>query len=264
MNRYLTRLLAITLFCFGINNLASAAPAPIITSTQIQNDKDHSLGIGYTMSVAKRPFIGVEDQTASLPYFSFARGDFYIEGLDIAYKIQKNHYWATSVIATPRFYEVKASFADNGELNGIEEKHPAYFGGVSTQLSTQFATYTFQLLGDLTESDGFEMVVQAGKSYQVSSQVTLIPSLGLSWQDKKLVSYYYGVQPDEVIAGRPAYDGDRSLNINATLNLIWNINNNFQLLGQLKYEALDAGITDSPIVDEDHVNFVTLGAVYRF
>lgn len=35
------------------------------------------------------------------------------------------------LLATPRFYEVKAAFADDGELNGIDETKPTYLAGLS-------------------------------------------------------------------------------------------------------------------------------------
>lgn len=242
----------------------SAAPAPIITSTQSQNGTSNSFGIGYTKSVAKRPFVGVHDQSASLPYFSYKLKQFYIEGLDIGYKLHDSKTFTTSLLTSPRFYEVKSSFARGGELTGIDETTPSYFGGISTQLQTTIATYTLQILRDLVESEGNEYVIQASKTFRPRKGLSLTPSIGLTYQDKNLVSYFYGVQSNEVIAGRPQYDGNSSLNYNATMNASWYFTKHIELLAQFKYEVLGDGIADSPIVDEEAVSFITLGAVYRF
>ena len=86
----------------------------------------------------------------------------------------------------------------------------------------------------------------------------------MTYQDDKLVDHYYGVQTNEVIAGRPLYVGQGSLNYNVTLNANWNVTKNIELLGQVKYEVLGDGITDSPIVDEDATYNFTVGVVYRF
>ncbi len=57
-----------------------AAPAPIITSTINQPEFDSdSFGIGITASVAKRPFVGVDDQSTTLPYFSLNFGNLKVE-----------------------------------------------------------------------------------------------------------------------------------------------------------------------------------------
>lgn len=249
---------------FVYTSSAMAAPAPIITSTQDSGSEDNRFGIGFTQSVTKRPFIGVDDQTASLPYFSYRNKQFYVEGLDIGYKFYNSRHITASLFTTPRFYEVRSSFAKDGELNGINETKPSYFAGASIQFHTTIATITFQALRDLVESDGTELVIQASKAFKTSKSLTLTPSIGLTYQNTSLVAYYYGVQPNEVAAGRPQYDGDTSTNYNVTLNASWDVTKHLQLLAQLKYETLGEGITDSPIVDEDNVNFITLGFVYRF
>lgn len=244
---------------------AYAAPAPIITSTLDKTDKeDHAFAIGFTASIAQRPFVGVDDQTTSLLYLSYKYKDFYIEGLDVGYTVFNTKTYNIDLIATPRFYEVEPAFAKNGELNGIDKTKPGYFAGISTQLTSQFAIYTFQILNDVQESKGNEIVLQASKSFNLNKKVTLTPSFGLTYQDANLVDHYYGVQTNEVAAGRPVYAGQSSVNYNATLNISWNLSKHIQVLGQLKYEVLGDGITNSPIVDETSVSFFTLGAIYRF
>lgn len=259
------------IFLIGLGSLqgwvvnAFAAPAPIITSTQeLSNTGDNAFGIGLTSSVAQRPFVGVDDQNASLLYLSYRYKRFYIEGLDIGFNLYKNKSYSLNVLGTPRFYEVEPAFASNGELNGIDITKPSYFGGVSSQIRTDFAIYTFQVLHDLTESDGNELVAQVSKPYKLNNKLSLTPSIGLVYQDNKLVDYYYGVQANEVAIGRPFYSGQNSLNYNLTLNSIWNVSDNIDLLGQIKYEILGDGITNSSIVDENSTYNFTVGAVYRF
>jgi len=253
----------IILLSFTLNLFA--APAPIITSTLDHLDKqENKFGIGFTSSVAERPFVGVDDQSASLLYLSYRNDYFYVEGLDIGFNVYKNKTSSLDILGTPRFYEVKESFASNGELNGIDETKPSYFAGLSSQIRTDLFTYTFQILHDLIDSDGNEFVAQGSKSFNTSHNFTLTPSVGFVYQDKKLIDHYYGVHANEVIAGRPQYTGKGSLNYNVTLNTNWSATKHIDILGQVKYEKLGSGITDSPITDKDTVLFFTLGAVYRF
>lgn len=248
----------------SINQLY-AAPAPIVVSTQKKSDEaDHHFGLGATSSRAQRPFVGVDRQDAVLPYISLRYKKFYIEGIDFGFNLLQNESYNLDLLATPRFYEVKASFAASNELDGIDENKPTYFAGVSAQFYTDFATYTLQLLRDVAESDGIELVFAASKSFKPGNSFTLTPSLGLTIQDSELVGHFYGVQANEVRAGRPAYDGDTSVNYNVTLNAVWRATRHWEFLGQIKYEILGDGITDSPIVDDDELLFLTVGTVYRF
>jgi len=41
----------------------------------------------------------------------------------------------------------------------------------------------------------------------------LTPRLGATWLDKKYVDYYYGVETDEIMFNRPAYQGKSGVNL---------------------------------------------------
>lgn len=259
--------MVITLFLVGMfySHSMLAAPAPIITSTQERVDRsDNAFGIGMTVSIAERPFVGVDNQNTNLLYLSYKYKNFYIEGLDTGYTFYRDGNFRIELLGTPRFYEVEPAFADNGELDGIDITEPSYFGGLSLQFKGGAFIYTLQLLHDLIESDGNEAVLQLSKPFHISDALTLTGSLGLTYQDKDLVGYYYGVQANEVIPGRPLYDGKSSLNYNVTFNASWLATRHIELLGQVKYDLLGDSISDSPIVDDDSLISYTLGIVYRF
>lgn len=245
--------------------VSTAAPVPIDSSV-LNNDAktDKKFGIGGTASVAQRPFIGVDDQTTSLPYFSFSYKRFYVEGTNLGIKIIEKEKYHLDFLVTPRYFEVKESFASDGELNGIGKTNPTLFAGVTSQYNTTSATYTVQLLSDLKESDGTELNASISKTFKASKTVTLSPSFALNLQDENLVDHFYGVQADETAVNRPIYKGKSTLNYNASLTSVWNVTSSIQLIGQIKVDALGKGITDSPIVDEKTITSYVIGTVYRF
>ena len=246
-------------------SMAHAAPVPVDTSALDRSiTGDNRFGLGATTSIAERPFVGVDNQTTSLPYIKYRYKDFYIEGTNLGFTLSKSEFTSFELLATPRFYEVKASFADNGELNGIDETKPTYLAGVSAQYHFNSVTLTMQLLADVAESDGYEFILGASQTYKPHADVTIAPGIGITYQDSELVDHFYGVQANEVATGRPLYKADSSANPYLSVTAIWQASKHIQLLGQLKYEQLDSGITDSPIVDEDSIVTSVIGAVYLF
>ncbi len=261
---YLYRLTTFVAF-FLLSTHLLAAPAPIDTATLDQDaTKEKNLGLGFTLSTAQRPFVGVDNQTTTLPYVSFNYKDFYIAGTNIGFHLLRNEKASFGLLATPRFYEVEPAFAKNGELDGIDKTNPTYLAGLTFQYRTDIAALTAQALTDLKESDGNEVVLSASKTFSLSTDFKISPSIGLTYQDAKLVDHFYGVQAHEARAGRPAYAGKSSVNYNVTLTAFWDISKHFQFLGQVKYESLGSGITDSPIVDEKNIGSATVGLVYYF
>jgi outer membrane protein len=242
-----------------------AAPAPIITSTfEKSGAGDHSFGIGFTTSIAKRPFIGVDDQKTTLPYISLRYEKFYIEGVDIGYNLDSGHGYRLDLLASPRFYERKPSFADNGELNNLPSTHETYLTGLSAQFHPEYGLITTQLLYDVLESDGIEALLQASNTFDITANLKLSPSVGVTYQNATLVDHFYGVPAGSALPGRTAYDGGSSINYNVTLIASWLVNRHIELIGQLRHEWPGDGITDSSIVDEDSLYFITAGVVYRF
>ncbi len=257
--------LPLALLCLLIARPAHAAPVPVETSTldTLPGDSQGS-GLGLTVSVAQRPFVGVDNQVTVLPYFRYHAGPVYVEGLNLGAKLVTRPGFRLELLATPRFFEVQPSFADNGELDGVDKTHPTYFAGLSAQFHTAPATFTVQLLRDVLESDGGEAVATVSRSFTLSPRLTLAPALGLTYQSAALVDHFYGVQTHEVRPGRPAYSGRATLNAHIGLTAIWDTGGRLQWLGQLRYEALGNGITDSPLVDRDTILTGVVGAVYRF
>ncbi len=248
-----------------VSTISHAAPVAISSSTLDRGDDTKTrFGLGFTSSIAQRPFVGVDSQDSSLIYISLRYKDFYIEGLDAGYHLWKDKNLSLDLLATPRFYEVEAGFAKNGELDGIDKTSPTYFAGLSSQYRTKPLIYTLQLLTDIKESDGTEILLTASKTFKPGNAITLAPAIGITYQDKKLVDHFYGVQSNEVISGRPAYGGHASINYHVSLTSSWNATKHIQLLGQLKYEQLGSGISDSPIVDDDSIATIAIGLVYRF
>jgi len=250
------------LFC---SHIVLAAPVPVETSALDRSLRaDTNIGLGFTTSVAQRPFIGVDNQSTSLPYVVFGYKNFYIEGLNVGYKLLDKQDMSVEFLATPRFYEVKSTFADNGELNGIGETRPTYLFGVSAQYRLKPATLTLQALADIPESEGNEIIATASKAFKLGPAFTIVPAVGVTYQDADLVDHFYGVQANEVAANRNEYSGNGSTNYHLSLTTIWDAGKHIQLLGQVKYEALGSGITDSPIVDEDSIVTAVVGAVFLF
>lgn len=243
----------------------SAAPATVDgNAVRFASDSEPGWGIGATTSINERPFVGVDDQEESLPYFSGQYGRFAIEGLDMSFKLTANDTQRLSLVATPRYYEVKEGFADDGELNGISTTKDTWFAGLGYNLNLSPVHVSAQALYDIGgESDGTELTLSVSSPFGKNNWL-VIPAVGLTWQDESLVEHFYGVEEDETAVGRPQYGDEASLNHHISLTGMWTPHQNWRLLASIKEESLGDGITDSPIIEEDRVGSMLFGVVYQF
>jgi outer membrane protein len=93
---------------------------------------------------------------------------------------------------------------------------------------------------------------------------TLRPEIGVSWQSSDLNDYYFGVDANEVRAGRAAYEADASVTPFAGVQLEYAVSKQTHVIGGLGVGRLGDEISDSPIVDEGSVAGGYLGLTYTF
>ena len=78
---------------------------------------------------------------------------------------------------------------------------------------------------------------------------SITPALGAKWQSENLADYYYGVEPHEATAARPAYEVGDSLNPRVELRFRKFFGEHRRLFfATLSREWLAGEIRDSPIV----------------
>ena len=259
----MTRIPAVLLLC--ATGVAQAAPVTLDGSTvQETRQDDAGWGIGATTGLNDRPFVGVDSQQESLPYLSGQAGRFAVEGLDFTFNVAERENRKLHLIVTPRFYEVKDSFAKNGELNGISTTKDTWFAGVNYRQPIGDYHLIANAIYDIgNESDGTEISLAVNRVFR-SGELSLIPSAGLVWQDENLVDHFYGVTLEESTPTRPVYQDESSLNVQASVTAVWQPHQNWRLLGAVKGEKLGSGIGDSPIINDDVLGSALIGVVYQF
>ena len=115
----------------------------------------------------------------------------------------------------------------------------------------------------LDRSDGREARLSLFFPFERGSW-SITPSVGASWQDDDLIDYYYGVRPEEELPGRPAYEGESTVNGHVGINLMKRFESGWMFVTFFNLESLGSEISDSPIVDDDFAASGVVGFVYNF
>jgi outer membrane protein len=147
---------------------------------------------------------------------------------------------------------------------GLDKRKPGFDAGVSLLWQTAMGEFDLELLTDVSNrSDGQEVMLSY--AYPIKQgQWTLRPEIGVSWQSSDLTDYYFGVDADEVRAGRAVYEADASVTPFAGVQLEYAVSKQTHLIGGVGVGRLGDGISDSPIVDERSAAGGYLGLTYTF
>lgn len=154
---------------------------------------------------------------------------------------------------------------DVDHLAGMQERDRSVEAGVTARWATRplvlSAAYYTDVSGT-TKGDSASLAFSV--PFRLGERWRLSPSISAEWLSAKVVDYYYGVQPSEATATRPAYKGKNSVNLRAGVGARYLLARSWLLFVGASYTHLGVGIADSPIVERSGVAAVHGGVGWRF
>jgi outer membrane protein len=219
-------------------------------------------GVGAIISTS--PYDGVKTKTMALPFFSGEYKDFYIQGIEAGYRFFKNEDWTLSAVISPRF--MGYSSEDSAALRGMEDRKRSLDAGFKADYALPWNGLVVggKVLADtLSRSDGIAYELSLRRPVQ-GSIFRLVPSVGMRYQTRSMVDYYYGVRDGEALAGRSVYAPHGEVNPFVDVIFSCGISKDLVIVMMLGIESLGSEIRKSPIVDESYVLSAGAGLTYRF
>lgn len=182
--------------------------------------------------------------------------------MSVGYQVYQGQQLQVKAIGQFRFdgFEVDG----NTELAGLNDRHYAFDVGLSVKAPNRYCTIEIKYLIDATNTyNGQELGIDFEKVFMFSRSY-FVPSVGVSWQSKKLVDYYYGVSSSEATYDMPQYEGDTALNVNIQGMYGYMIDDHSNFILGVQGIVYGDNIYDSPIVDSSLNLNVFAAYLYKF
>lgn len=222
--------------------------------------------IGAGVLVSEKPYTGVDTETYVIPFARLYYRGLFFEGTRFGYELYKNEDWKFSPILQWRFDGYESG--DSSALTGMADRDMTLDGGAQLEYDMGWSVLRFSWVADLlSEHQGHEFEISMAKRYAQAfdiEKLSVIPNIGVSFLSSDLADYYYGVRASEAIGGRPQYNVGSSTNYSAGVNMIYQLDEKWDLMAGFNYTWLDSEIEDSPIVSEDAVYSIMAGLAYKF
>ena len=201
------------------------------------------LGLGETI------YRDYDEDPVLLPIIGYRGEKLQVFGPFVNYTLFRHGALSLDARLSPRFDGYDDS--DGDIFRGMDERENTIDIGLGMALENN--RWKFELAGlydALDRSNGYEWSASLGKSFS-AGRFSVEPAIGLAWQDRRLVDYYYGVTSDEAASFRPAYRGDSALNPKLGINFVTTaFFGGFTRLG-IENTWYDSAIADSPLTDDD-------------
>jgi outer membrane protein len=135
--------------------------------------------------------------------------------------------------------------------------------GVSRRIGAGRAT--IEALRDVSAtSSGSEL--RLGYRHEIErGRLRLWPTVSIGFRDSTLDNYYYGVEPSEATAARPAYSPGSGIQVELGAQASYRLTEGWHVVAGLSAIRRPEGVRDSPIVEDREVDFgAMLGVMYDF
>jgi outer membrane protein len=216
-----------------------------------------------------------------IPHISWYGKRFFLENLEVGYTLHDGESNQFNLIAAPGydrvfFYRndlqnifiagVQAGGASStavgvavpatGREFEVKDRHTTYLVGPEWNFSYGRVTGQLNALREVTgQHDGYEARAALAAPLMAGRFGSLTAGAGLTWKSKEVVRYYYGVEG--------LYEPGSGLNPFVKLHYSLPLSDRWTINALAHYERLAGAIAESPIVTEDHVTTVFVGAVLR-
>jgi len=179
-------------------------------------------------------------------------------GGDFSPPINESDEAAESSSSSPELTE------EEREQIEIPKRSLAVDGGLEIGYAGDWGDLQLQILTDLSFAHkGAEVWASYAYPWQHGNW-KIVPSIGVNWKSHNLLNYYYGVRNSEAEFNRPAYTARSGFNGFVKLSAAYHFNDHWGVVGVAKYETLSRSIRRSPIVDQNSIETLFIGLMYKF
>jgi outer membrane scaffolding protein for murein synthesis (MipA/OmpV family) len=244
---------------------AQATDSTAKSSNEGQSEVDVSRSkwsIGFAGGMNERVYRDVDNKVRGFPMVTYEGEYVHVFGPGVDVKLPS---------AGPVTFRLRGKYigegyesGDSPVLRGMSDRDSSFWvGGVATW-RTDWVRLSAEVLTDaMNNSKGNRAKLQIDRRFATGA-FGVTPRLAAEWVDSNYVDFYYGVSANEVIAGRPGYQGDSAVNTEAGIRLDWRPALSHSVFVDLSATRMGGSIQDSPLVEKSTQYGVGFGYFYRF
>jgi len=226
-----------------------------------------SAGLGLALRASASPYLGASTRYDFLPLNLYEGERLYLRGNRAGFKLLRDVGRATGQRLDVFIERRLEGFTTEDlpvSLTGMASRGTGLDLGLTYQTRQSWGSLRAELVKDVgNASGGYETRLGYGYEWR-SGPWTLRPDVSVSWRDAKLNNYYYGVLPNEAIAGRAPYAPGSGAQAQLGLYGSYQATERWQLLAGMSATMLGSSVKNSPIVQKRILPSAYIGAAYDF
>lgn len=149
-------------------------------------------------------------------------------------------------------------------IDNISRRKWALNGGLRGHYFSTFGEWQLALLQDVSNVHKGQLVALQYSRKWLWRDLQMRLRLGTDWKSAALLDYYYGVSKKDTTLTAYYFNGKAGWQSYISIIAQKPINKNWSWLAKMSYRRLPNSLTDSPLIEENNISNLFLGAAYRF
>lgn len=220
------------------------------------------LGVGITGIWYQPPLKDAKNENVVWPFLYYEGERFSVDFQRISYRLISDNNFDITALGQLRLQGYQPD--DSGALAGMEAREPTIEAGVSASYLDKSGALSVVAVTDVGDVYNGQEVDLFYSFFIFSRHWLFEPSFGVRWLSADLVDYYYGVRISEARPGRPAYQGQSTLNMFTNLSLTYSLTPRWYVFGDANYTYLGSNIRQNSIIERNYEVTAILGLIYIF
>jgi outer membrane protein len=229
-------------------------------------------GLGLGTIASDNPYAGRRARYTPFPLITYESDLLFFEGVTAGVHMLDTGALDIDLIAEGNFDGIDAARFGVRELAAkgidrdlLEDRKDSVDVGFDVNFAGSLGELKLHAVADaLNARGGYEVNASYGYPLPLSSHLTLMPTIGVSWQSAKRADYYYGILDEEVARGVRNYRPGDVVIPEVGFDMTYSLSERWLLLGNVKYEALPDALERSPLLDSDRSIQLFIGVLRAF
>lgn len=220
-------------------------------------DTGNTLGVGVLWNT--EPYKGLDSEVYVFPTITWQIGRLFVRETGLGVQILGGEGWSLDGFAELRFDGYDAG--DSDFLAGMDDRDGSLDAGLAyVRGSPAYGKLTFSLGADtLDRHGGYQADVTWLKLTRFG-----VPAVRVAYYSSSLADYYFGVEANEAVLGRPAYAPGAGVVISPNYSVGGKLTDRWNWVGSVGADFYPSDFSDSPIMEDSYRAYVFVGASYRF
>lgn len=248
----------------------SALSTNPVTEIATADVPEGTLGLGFGWRWGDSEYKGIGDISSIetdedsdvLPFYYYEGRYLFAHGSTAGIHLFDSDHFSMDALLAYRFDRLEPERDDF--FDGVEEREQSLDGGLRASIKGGWGSFSLTWLQDTLDRHNGEELDFTYRYNWIVNKWTLSPFASYVHWDEALTDYYYGVSEAESREDLAIYNPGASTRWRAGVNTSYRVSKRMRLFANLSVDGLDDEVSDSPLVDEDHLVTAMVGIAYAF